>query len=847
MQSGDQVDGYTILRLIGRGGYGEVWLCRADALGDYRALKFIPSTSPEVLEKEFEALASYRKAAVKLRSAHLMPIEHVGRRGEGLYYVMPLADGSGDDPLDPAWRPLTLASIIEERFRSESWFTSQEIAAWICPVLDALQVVSEAALVHRDVKPDNILVFGGQPVVGDISLLGEDRGTLTRRGTPGFATPSWYEGGHADMYGAAATLYTLLTGNPPDRMGRTVFNAPPQGEARLLPEERAGRRRLHAVIRRATDERVSERYPDFAAMAAAIRGLPLPPPRRSARGWRRLALAGLSLAAAGAVLAWSRDSLEFVERAIRWPVARMGSLGWSVSAVAPRKATRERPFVNSLGMKFVPVPGTSVLFCVHETRWKDYLAYAKDNPGIPREWWTQVYDGFRLPEPAVDHPVLQVTWEEASSFCKWLSKKEGREYRLPRDWEWSLAVGLAGKENGQPGLAPENVVKDRAQFPWGTDWPPPPGAGNYSDESHRLKAPNPKSVYLSGYDDGYPTSAPVMRFAPNPLGIFDLGGNAWEWVEDWWNPAQTERIMRGGGWTHGVPDNMLSAWRARVTPDFEHQGTGFRVVLAVQEDTPQTAPPPTVLAPLPAAGEKELLPFVNSLGMKLVPVPGAEVLFCIHETRWRDYARYAKESLSVPTQWASQSVSGFLPEERPGDHPVVNVTWEDAKGFCAWLSMREKRRYRLPWDHEWSLAAGIGDREDPALPPEAKSGRLPGYPWGPDYPPPHGWGNYSDLSRKTRAPGLNTGYVEGYQDGFPTTAPVMSFSPNSCGLYDLSGNVQEWIGDKPVCRGGSWYDHGLTLQFSARTGLLDGVRNLGIGFRVVCEAEEPVSAVRPGT
>jgi serine/threonine-protein kinase len=82
-------------------------------------------------------------------------------------------------------------------------------------VLQALQTLSDAGLVHRDVKPENILFFNGQPCLGDISLLGADASVITRRGTPGYATSFWYA--------AAAMLQTLLTGNSPEKLGRASF------------------------------------------------------------------------------------------------------------------------------------------------------------------------------------------------------------------------------------------------------------------------------------------------------------------------------------------------------------------------------------------------------------------------------------------------------------------------------------------------------------------------------------------------------------------------------------------------------------------------------------------------
>ena len=125
-----------------------------------------------------------------------------------------------------------------------------------------------------------------------------------------------------------------------------------------------------------------------------------------------------------------------------------GGYFWHQSTAAPvfPTATKEQPFVNSLGMKFIPVPGTDVLMCVHETRNQDFAVYADSNPIIQTFWKTITYKG-RSENRDTDHPVRNISWYDAEAFCDWLSRKEGRSYRLPTDREWCLAAGISTDPN----------------------------------------------------------------------------------------------------------------------------------------------------------------------------------------------------------------------------------------------------------------------------------------------------------------------------------------------------------------------------------------------------------------
>lgn len=228
-------------------------------------------------------------------------------------------------------------------------------------------------------------------------------------------------------------------------------------------------------------------------------------------------------------------------------------------------------YTNSLGMKFVQVPGTQVMMCIHETRNADYTAYASAQGRINMGWGSSAEAGTwqsRAGTGKEQHPVVYVFYEDAVSFCRWLSTKDGKTYRLPTDAEWSAAVGLQAEIGQTPEEKSQNGPAD--VFPWGASFPPF-RSGNYA----RALAQDGLTIL----EDGFQDSAPVMSFSANNLGIYDLGGNVWEWCQDWYNDDQVFRVERGGSFSIHQREFLRSAHRGYAAPSYRSDILGFRVVL----------------------------------------------------------------------------------------------------------------------------------------------------------------------------------------------------------------------------------------------------------------------------
>lgn len=198
----------------------------------------------------------------------------------------------------------------------------------------------------------------------------------------------------------------------------------------------------------------------------------------------------------------------------------------------------------SVTMEFVRIPPLNIWMGKYEVSNKQFREFQTDHDsGMFKEW--SLNDA--------GQPVVNVSWDDANAFCLWLNKRlasnlePGRELRLPTESEWETAAAC-GQER---------------EYPWGNQWPPK--YGNYG--------------LIEGYDDGAPVACPVEDSGQNEWGLYGMGGNAWEWCFDLYDPAKQYRVIRGGAWNLTTADALKISNRTGDSESRKNNYIGFRVVI----------------------------------------------------------------------------------------------------------------------------------------------------------------------------------------------------------------------------------------------------------------------------
>jgi hypothetical protein len=203
-----EIPGYRLLEQIGEGGSGTVFRAEGkDGLARAFAIKIFPPTQRAAYERELATLRAIEAVRAAAGSQDLVETVAADRAGEHGYVVMEYVKGGS----------------LEARVRTSGPLPCAEAIRLIVPVLRGLTLLHDAGILHKDVKPANVLVGDdGQARLGDFGLARPIDGPLSSSGTPGFCAPELYTGrpieegsARVDVYSVAATLYYLLTGEAP--------------------------------------------------------------------------------------------------------------------------------------------------------------------------------------------------------------------------------------------------------------------------------------------------------------------------------------------------------------------------------------------------------------------------------------------------------------------------------------------------------------------------------------------------------------------------------------------------------------------------------------------------------
>jgi formylglycine-generating enzyme required for sulfatase activity len=165
-----------------------------------------------------------------------------------------------------------------------------------------------------------------------------------------------------------------------------------------------------------------------------------------------------------------------------------------------------------------------------------------------------------------DQPAVFVTWNQAKAYCNWLNNNYSKT--IPDNWIFRLATSQEWIFSARCGT--------ERKYPWGDEWPPK--YGNFSDISAKKDLPDWSGIV--DYDDSFTVTCPVAYSGTNEWGICGMGGNVWEWCEDWYGKDKKSKVRHGGGWDFDTKSSLAIDYRGFDRPNMKYDTVGFRIVIA---------------------------------------------------------------------------------------------------------------------------------------------------------------------------------------------------------------------------------------------------------------------------
>ena len=577
---------YRVVRQLGQGGMGSVWLAEDTQLDNKQfAVKMLPSILVSN-KRAYRQLKDEALVAMKLTHSNIVTLRAFEENSGNPFLVMDYIDGQ------------TLDDYLSEKGK----LSEGEAVKLLKPIAAALDYAHGEGVVHRDVKPANVMIRkDGHPYILDFGIAREIQETMTRvtgklsSGTLLYMSPEQLRGqppsSAQDVYSFAAMAYECIKGEPPFTRGAIedqIKNEPPSP----LPEGACAASIMSGLAKKPEDR---------PATCAAVLG-------GSASGNGETPSVDVAAAVSSAMRICRRAS----ER-IKPVVVRCAKAAWSVARIFPRKVAHmklrtagaivagvivlfgvfcwlSRDSLKNGETRAIELPGGATMEMIYVEPGSFMMGSPTSEDGrgdnetqhrvtLTKGFWLGKYEVTQKQWQSVmgdnpsefkspDRPVESVSWEDCQKFIAKVDaearRQLGGEARLPTEAEWEYAC-RAGTTTAY--FWGSSLNGDKANCD-----------GNYPCDT-TVKGPYREKT------------APVGSYAANPWGFFDMHGNVYEWCSDWYGvnyyksspsadpqgPASGDiRVLRGGCW-YDSARLCRSANRCRYYPGYRNSFYGFRL------------------------------------------------------------------------------------------------------------------------------------------------------------------------------------------------------------------------------------------------------------------------------
>jgi len=569
---------YEIKSKIGQGGFGAVYLAYDRKMEIEKALKVIP----EAIVHDVEAMESLRREArtmIRLNHPHIVRVYDFHDSGAIKFIDMEYVSGES----------LSALKVKQPDKR----FSEAQVKVYAIQIAEALAYAHGQGVIHRDIKPQNIMVTeAGEVKIMDFGIAETVRTSMSRIAnvfsseTLLYMSPEQLRGKEigkeSDIYSFGVTLYELLCGHPPFYQGniteKILHNSlePIEG----ISEE------LKRILQKCMAKDPSERFESFEEIQKVFGGEETILKDALERPQEKTSIENNAEQSKEIVVSVQKKFPASKKKNLRLVDIQKHLLRhWKLDAIVlgvvfliimlsyfaeERKQKRIAEEIYT-SIDWVWVPGGSFLMGSDEGNDDEKPSHIVTVDGFylsKYEVTFNLYDKFceatgrSKPDDEGwgrgNRPAINVSWNDAVAFCEWLSKKTGTAIRLPTEAEWEYAARGGSRSMGFMYSGSD----DPDQVSWYNE--------NSDNQTH-----------------------PVGQKDPNELGLYDMSGNVWEWCLDRYDRNYYEyspsnnpfgpvegvfRLFRGGSWYFGT-DRLRSTFRNYSRPERSYSSVGFRVLM----------------------------------------------------------------------------------------------------------------------------------------------------------------------------------------------------------------------------------------------------------------------------